>query len=159
METILLIGQADILETCLGLALSEAGYAVIIAFSIIAGLKAAYDSEPDMAIVDQPSLPNCEEFCTQIRRLSDVPVVALVDNDEAALKLLQSGADACLSRAAKSQLVLASVRPLLKRCKRWPCSPPACVDLDTDRRIASLDGTTAELTRAEFRLFFSPTLN
>ena len=144
-------------------ALGEAGFKVVTASDTAAGLRSLHDTHPDMVIMDQEVPPlDSASVCAQIYRMCHIPIIVLVGGEggRATLKLLDGGADACLTKPLSLSLLLASVRSLFRRYRtNSGYSFPLGIELDAEKRRVNLGDNTIELTPTEFRLFSCLALN
>jgi len=161
LEKILLIESDQGLRKMVAQALGEAGFKVVTTFDTAPGLRALYETHPDMVIIDERlSLLNGEQLCSQLRRISDIPIIVLVDAEEATARFLNVGADACLTKPFGLRLLLARVRSLFRRCgTNTGYNFPPGIELDTEKHQVNLGDNTIELTPTEFRLFSCLVLN
>ena len=128
-----------------------------------AGLKAVYETHPNMVIMDEELPPlDSASVCAQIYRMCHIPIIVLVDGERgpATVKFLDMGADACLTKPLSVRLLLARVRSLFRRYRTRPGYDfhPG-IEMDTEKRQVNLGDNTIELTPTEFRLFSCLVLN
>ncbi len=161
MKKVLLIDSDQGLSQTVAQALGEAGFKVVTAPDTAAGLKALYETHPDMVIMDEELPPlNSASVCAQIYRMCHIPIIVLVDAPKARVKFLDMGADACLTKPLSLRLLLARVRSL---CRRYRTKPrynfPPGIELDTEKHQVNLGDKAIKLNPTEFRLFSCLVLN
>ena len=144
-------------------ALGEAGFKVVTAPDTAAGLKAVYETHPDMVIMDEELPPlDSASVCAQIYRMCHIPIIVLVGGERgpATVKFLDMGADACLTKPLSLALLLARVRSLFRRYRTKPrYNFPPGIELDTEKHQVNLGDKTIKLNPTEFRLFSCLVLN
>jgi len=116
---------------------------------------------PDLVILDL-MLPGMDglEVCRQVRSTYKYPILMLTargdENDE--LLGLESGADDYMSKPVSPQLLLARIKTLLRRSRRFDNSNQHLrlgdISLDANRRTAHSSDRLLELTTAEFDLLW-----
>jgi DNA-binding response OmpR family regulator len=116
---------------------------------------------PDLVILDL-MLPGKDglEVCRQVRSTYKYPILMLTargdENDE--LLGLESGADDYLSKPVSPQLLLARIKTLLRRSRRFDNSNQHLqlgdITLDANRRTVHSCDRQLELTTAEFDLLW-----
>jgi DNA-binding response OmpR family regulator len=163
LKKILLIESDQGLISALVQALNEAQFKVITASDSGQGIMALYENCPDMVIIDENlPWPGIEWLCTQLQRISHIPIIILTDGEEgpAAAEFMEMGADACLAKPFLPRLFLARVNSLFRRCGAGTGYHfPQGIDLNCEAHRVSLEGATIELTPTEFRLFSCLMLN
>jgi len=161
VKKILLIDSDQGLSQTVAQALGEAGFKVVTAPDTAAGLKAVYETHPDMVIMDEELPPlDSKSVCAQIYRTCHIPIIVLVDARKSTVRFLDVGADACLTKPLSLRLLLARVRSLFRRYRTKPGYDfhPG-IELDTEKHQVNLGDNTIELTPTEFRLFSCLVLN
>ena len=136
---------------------------VISARTADAGLNSFFDQEPDVVVVEAV-LPGKSGLVAvkEIRSISEVPIVILVDRDDetSLIKGLEMGADQYLTKPLRPLELLARVRAVLRR--RDPTTSSAAfrdfvagdlrVDFQNER--VTLRGEPVNLTAREYKLLF-----
>jgi len=163
LKKILLIDSDQGWTKTVAQALSQAGFKVVTAPDTAAGLKAVYETHPNMVIMDEELPPlDSASVCAQIYRMCHIPIIVLVGGERgpATVKFLDMGADACLTKPLSMRLLLARVRSLFRRYLTKPGYDfhPG-IEMDTEKRQVNLGDSTIELTPTEFRLFSCLVLN
>ena len=100
--------------------LEEGGFSTIGAQDGPNGLKQFVEQSPDLVILD-PSVEKGKEFIEQIRAISSVPLLTVLQQPtvfEVVKELETDGVDCCLRRPINSDELLARVRRLLHRSER-----------------------------------------
>ena len=122
-KRILIAGYEKEQHRALALALSGAGFYVVVARGTQSAALELALHRPDLLILElgQGEPARCEVLA-QIRSFSAVPVIALVDPDheDAAVAGLKWGADQIMTEPPNLAELQARVRALLRRCQ-----PPA----------------------------------
>ena len=141
--------------------LRDGGYDAVVADDGRAGLQAALDDPPALALIDVlvPGV-NGLEICRRLRaddRTGGVPLLLLAgrEDEEARTAALAAGADGCVGRSAVGPSLLRRVQTLLLR--DGTTAPEGVlrhgdVQLDRVRRRAFVGDREARLTPTEFRL-------
>lgn len=122
------------------------------------GLRAFYESRPDLVVLDL-ELPDADGFdvLATTRALSDVPVLALTGEREAGrIAALRGGADDCVSKPPLGAELVARVEALLRRPRQRDRGPAVLADehieIDPARHRVAVRGTEVSLTPIEFRM-------
>jgi DNA-binding response OmpR family regulator len=122
------------------------------------GLRAFYERQPDLVIIDV-ELPDADglDILATIRALSDVPVIALTGLDEAErIAALRAGADDCVSKPPPDAELQARLEALLRRPRQGDLRPVVLTDdfleIDRVRHRVSVLGNEVALTPLEFRM-------
>ncbi|MDX1523538.1 MAG: response regulator [Anaerolineae bacterium] len=99
-------------------ALEMSGYQVYMAVDGKKGMRAFYETRPDLVILDvvMPYLDGFE-VCQRIREMADTPILMLTakDSEEDILKAIELGADDYLSKTFDISVLLNHVRVLLEQ--------------------------------------------
>jgi two-component system KDP operon response regulator KdpE len=159
--TILLIDDDQDLLGVLKIALEQEDFKVVTAIDGSQGLRAAYDSHPDLIILDI-MMPGVDgwETCRRLRELSDVPIIMLTAKTMAldAVKGLALGADDYVTKPFDTSELIARVQASLRRAElRDTSDKPAIIlsgelQIDLAARRVIISGEPVDLTPTEFRL-------
>ncbi|WP_433326564.1 response regulator transcription factor [Spirillospora sp. CA-294931] len=158
MASVLVVEDDANVRTALIRELSARSHVVRSVGTAMDALREVTQATPDVVILDL-GLPDLDgaEVLKMLRGISDVPVIIATarDDEPEIVRLLNAGADDYLIKPFSAEHLSARLAAVLRRSVR---SGPA-VDLhvgglhiDLDRREASLDGSSLELTRREFDL-------
>jgi len=139
--------------------LSREGFGVHVEHDGTAGLAAAQRLKP-VAIVLDVGLPGIDgtEICRRLRAADDwTPILFVTARDEEVERVLglEMGADDYLVKPFSPRELVARVKAVLRRGQATGGGrvlTAGQVNLDTDRRLASVDGGMVELTVTEFDL-------
>ena len=114
---IIIIENDERARTAVSSVLEGAGYEVVGVGDAFEAIKHIYQAYPDLVIVSEDRLGiSGKELCNRLRRLCYTPIVVLgTGGSEAALQILDSGADAYLFKDGDYRQLLARVRSLLRR--------------------------------------------
>lgn len=162
-KTALIVEDDRVVSQLIRLYLAQAGYRVLEAADGTNGLRIALEESPDIVLLDL-NLPGMDgiEVCKNIRKESEVPIImvtARVDEDDR-LTGLELGADDYVPKPFSPRELVARVNAVLRRTRRETEKREETgnhlsaggVDVDLDRRSASVLGNEIELTPTEFRL-------
>jgi two-component system, OmpR family, KDP operon response regulator KdpE len=151
------IQAANMLRT----ALSSEGYLPHVSADGIEGMIAAREWQPDLVITDV-SIPkmNGIEFCRQLRKISEIPIIVLSNriHEHTKIKALDAGADDYITKPFSIHELHARVRVQLRR------HPPnetrahgvlvmGDFRIDAPRHRVTARDRVIRLTPAEFDLF------
>jgi len=165
-NSILLIDDEPQIRKFLRISLNAQGYRVLEAGTGEEGLAQAALNRPDLVVLDL-MLPGEDglSICRQVRPQFDGPILMLTartdDMDE--VLGLEMGADDYVCKPVRPRVLLARIRALLRRSEAPEAGAPAAdskrlafgrLVIDNAMREAWLDGTTIELTSAEFDLLW-----
>jgi len=139
--------------------LSREGFGVHVEHDGTAGLAAAQRLKP-VAIVLDVGLPGIDgtEICRRLRAADDwTPILFVTARDEEVERVLglEMGADDYLVKPFSPRELVARVKAVLRRGQATGGGRVLIagqVNLDTQRRLASVDGEMVELTVTEFDL-------
>jgi len=122
------------------------------------GLRAFYERQPDLVVLDL-DLPDADglDILGTMRALSDVPVLALTDDEEEGrVAALHAGADDCLSKPPPEAELEARIEALLRRPRQGDLRPVVLTDeyveIDRVRHRVMVLGHEVALTPIEFRM-------
>ena len=158
---ILIVEHDADLAVDLARTLRDGGYDAVVVGNGRAGLKAALDDPPALALIDLlvPGI-NGLEICRRLRaddRTGGVPLLLLAgrEDEEARAAALAAGADGCVGRSAGGPTLLRRVQALL--LGGGAAAPDGVlrhgdVQLDRVRRRTFVGDREARLTPTEFRL-------
>ena len=139
--------------------LERAHYEVKEAADGRSGLRALYESPPDLVVLDV-TMPELDGWATleRIRDLSDVPVLMLTARAQELEKVrgLKAGADDYVTKPFGRQELVARVEALLRRGTRRgdvrEGYDDGAVAIDYAARAVTVDGELVALTPLEYRL-------
>ena len=118
-------------------------------------------------VIAEGKLPSaeCLQFCRQVRSLSDIALVLIVDrhDDSIVVEGLNAGADACVLRVGEEDATLARLRSILRRANSGRARVEDTRILVFDgwridpgkRTLHDRDGQTRTLTAGEFDILFA----
>lgn len=118
MPKILMIEGSKGARERMVLALEQAGFGVITAANAAQGLSQLGKNHPHLVILsDSPSAVNTDEFCVQLRQITQVPVIVIGSGkgELTSVRFLQMGADAYMTKPVSLVVLVARVRSLLRR--------------------------------------------
>jgi DNA-binding response OmpR family regulator len=159
MSSVLVVDDERALVGMVASLLGEDGHEVVTAYDGEAALRRHADESPDLVILDR-NLPRLsgDEVCKRIRASSATPILMLTGErgaDERA-KLLDLGADDYLEKPFSARELRSRVRALLRRAAPANQARTAAtiggLRVDPKTHLASVDGSTLDLTPTEFRL-------
>jgi two-component system response regulator VicR len=140
-------------------------YDVVVAHDGLDGIRAFFDTRPDLVILDT-ILPELDgwEVLRRIRELGDTPVILLTarDTTDDVIRGLRAGADDYVTKPFSVEVFEARVQALLRRVvrARQQVRDAGRVVLDNGRITLDLargrvhkDGRVINLTATEYRLF------
>jgi len=160
-ETILVIDDDTGLLRLLQLGLEREGFSVITASGGKEGLRQAYQSRPDLVILDV-MMPDIDGWttCQRLREMSDTPIIMLTakGGEKDVLRGLVLGADDYVAKPCSFDELKARIHALLRRAKT-PANPAwrtayddGKLAVDLSNGTVSLNGSTVHLTPTESRL-------
>jgi DNA-binding response OmpR family regulator len=162
-KTALIVEDDKSVSQLIRLYLAQAGFRVISAEDGLVGLKMALEDAPDIVLLDL-NLPGMDgiDVCKNVRKESEVPIImvtARVEEDDR-LTGLDLGADDYVSKPFSPRELVARVNAVLRRASRdsekreesGSQVTAGDVEIDLDRRSATVLGDEIELTPTEFRL-------
>jgi two-component system KDP operon response regulator KdpE len=158
MAHVLVVDDDPALLRALGIALHAAGHRVSTAPDGEKGLARAARFSPEVIVLDL-GLPDIDglEVCRRIRSWSDVPIVVLsaTHTEDRKVAALDGGADDYVTKPFGTAELEARIRAALRhrQAHAEPSSETIAVgslELDLNRRVASVAHTAVELTSKEF---------
>lgn len=144
------------------------GYTLAAAANGTSAIEMAALEQPDLILLDilLGAGPDGYEVCRRIREFSDVPIIMLTAKAQDAdmLRGFDAGADDYLTKPFNAKELVARVKAVLRRTLRpeetittvWKCGE---LEIDFARRIVSVGGNRASLTRTEYALLRQLALN
>lgn len=160
-EKILVIDDDTEMLALLKLGLERSGFTVLTAESGKEGLRQAYDSRPDVIILDI-MMPGMDGWvtCQRIRSMCDTPVIMLTAMTEQSnlLRGLSLGADDYLTKPCCFEELEARVRTVLRRARsskdeRWrTVYDDGTLSIDLQNGMVTRNGEEIHLTPIESRL-------
>ena len=123
------------------------------------GLQMVTDGNYDMILLDLmlPGLTGIE-ICRRVRNFSNVPIIMLTAKDETMDKVagLDSGADDYLTKPFAIEELLARMRVAFKHAHAGGAKKVILevqgLEIDTDKRMVTVNGTVVDLTKKEYEL-------
>lgn len=162
-KSVLIVEDDKSVAQLIRLYMAQAGYQVLSAETGLDGLDLALNGDPDIVLLDL-NLPGMDgtEVCRNIRASSFVPIImvtARVEEDDRLLGL-DLGADDYVSKPFSPRELVARVNAVLRRTQRdaekreltKETVSAGSINIDLDRRAASVNGSEIDLTPTEFRL-------
>ena len=157
--SILVVDDEEDTRELLRVELESAGFEVRGASDGSEGLKAFFESRPDLAILDvrMPGL-NGWELLERIREMSDTPVImlTLVEEESEAVRGLQGGADDYVRKPFGVAELVARVNAVLRRAGQTEAVGTSYEDtevrIDFQQHRVFVRGEEVRLSPLEFRL-------
>jgi len=164
-STILLVDDEDSVQSLLTYPLERDGFRVVSARDGEEALRLFAAERIDLVVLDI-MLPKLDglEVCKRLRAESSVPIIMLTARDDEfdTVLGLELGADDYITKPFSIREFRSRVRALLRRAGAPRHDAPEAeplvsgnVSLDSDRRVATVDGRTLDLTYVEFELLRS----
>jgi two-component system KDP operon response regulator KdpE len=160
MASVLVIEDDQRIRESLARALVDNGHAVRTEARGTDALSVVVDWKPDVVVLDL-GLPDLDgsDVLRMVRSVSTVPVIVATarDDDAEVVRLLDSGADDYVIKPYSAAQLDARIRAVLRRASDPGGGPRAALvvgdlEVDPDRRTASLAGDALDLSRLEFDL-------
>lgn len=158
MAAVVIIEDDQRIRELMARVLAEKGYEVEGAGTALDGLQRIVQLSPDVVVLDM-GLPDLDgaELLKMIRAVTDVPVVVATarSEDRDVIRTLDAGADDYLVKPFSVEQLEARVRAVLRRSSNEAVQPSIEVGelrLDPGARVATLGGTTLQLSPKEFDL-------
>jgi DNA-binding response OmpR family regulator len=160
-DRILLIEDDEETGLLVAECLEEAGYQVICAADGVSGLKAFYQNQPDLVIIDA-MVPEKDgwQVCQHIRAVSNIPLVFLSARagEQDKIRALNLGADDYITKPFAPPELVARVWAAIRRY-RVPAPDAENADyddgvlmLEPSRYIARVRGKQVDLSATEFKV-------
>ena len=158
-KKVILIEDEVKLARFVELELRYEGYDVTVCHDGREGLQMVTDGNYDMILLDLmlPGLTGIE-ICRRVRKFSNVPIIMLTAKDETMDKVagLDSGADDYLTKPFAIEELLARMRVAFKHVHAGGAKKVILevqgLEIDTDKRMVTVNGTVVDLTKKEYEL-------
>lgn len=158
-KKVILIEDEVKLARFVELELRYEGYDVTVCHDGREGLQMVTDGNYDMILLDLmlPGLTGIE-ICRRVRKFSSVPIIMLTAKDETMDKVagLDSGADDYLTKPFAIEELLARMRVAFKHAHAGGAKKVILevqgLEIDTDKRMVTVNGTVVDLTKKEYEL-------
>ena len=158
-KKIILIEDEVKLARFVELELRYEGYDVTVCHDGREGLQMVTDGNYDMILLDLmlPGLTGIE-ICRRVRKFSNIPIIMLTAKDETMDKVagLDSGADDYLTKPFAIEELLARMRVAFKHAHAGGAKKVILevqgLEIDTDKRVVTVNGTVVDLTKKEYEL-------
>lgn len=158
-KKVILIEDEVKLARFVELELRYEGYDVTVCHDGREGLQMVTDGNYDMILLDLmlPGLTGIE-ICRRVRKFSNVPIIMLTAKDETMDKVagLDSGADDYLTKPFAIEELLARMRVAFKHAHAGGAKEVILevqgLEIDTDKRMVTVNGTVVDLTKKEYEL-------
>ena len=159
---ILVVDDEPAVTDLLAYNLRKAGYDVSSAADGREALRLARENRPDLVLLDLmiPELDGLE-VCRELRKDNALPIIMLTARGEEIDRVvgLELGADDYVTKPFSVRELLARGKAVLRRASQAPqtgssitLDGPGDLQLDLERRVASIAAAPIELTRLEFDL-------
>lgn len=168
MKKILIVDDDPDVLNVMKVALEKEGFSALTCSDGAEGLRAAFDSRPDLVILDI-MMPKVDgwEMCRRLRELSDVPILMLSarTGETDVVKGLVLGADDYVCKPFSVSELVARVQACLRRAESPHSVEEAAIlvsgplAIDAARRRVTVTGEPVDLTPTEFRLLCYLTRN
>jgi DNA-binding response OmpR family regulator len=160
-KKILIVDDDAALVKVLSLSLEREGFEVIAALSGAEALRKAYESRPDLVILDI-MMPQMDGWvtCRRLREIADMPIIMLTakGGELDVVRGLDLGADDYITKPCSSEELKARIRALLRRSLSaektdWQAAyDDGWLMIDLSRQQVAVNGEPIDLTPTEFRL-------
>ena len=160
MTTILVVDDERELLDLVAAQLRKHGYTVVTAGNGADALKVAFQTQPDLAILDimMPGI-NGLDMCRRLREMSEMPIIMLtaLSEESMVVQALDEGADDYVTKPFGFEEFLARVKASLRRAQmtgasRNPVVIAGHLTIDIPRRQVLVEGESVDLTPTEFNL-------
>ncbi len=149
-------------RTLMQVTLAQGGYHTVHASTGVAGVAAAFDSDPSAVLLDL-GLPDLDgvEVTRRIRQRSSVPIIVVSarGKEDDKVEALDNGANDYLTKPFGAGELLARIRVMLRNVSRVSDAPQSSgtitagdLSLDFDQRSVRVKGVEVCLTKIEFSL-------
>ena len=161
--TIAVIEDESIIAAAVAARLRREGFKVEVAPDGPSGVELCERSRPDLVVLDV-MLPGFDglEVCRRIQRERPVPVLMLTarDSETDMLVGLGIGADDYMTKPFSPRELVARVRALLRRARKFPAPPSTTfrvgdLEVDPARRQVRREEQIIHLTPIEFELLYT----
>lgn len=159
-DTILVADDDPSLRTVLSALLQEEGFNVAQAVDGLECLRVAYESHPDLVLLDI-MMPHRDgkEVCRRLREISSVPIIMLtaVSVEKEKVELLTDGADDYVTKPFDNDELVARIRSVLRRSRqdsslRLDAFDDGHLFVDFEGRQVRVAGHVVVLSPKEWRL-------
>ena len=160
MTSVLVVEDDQRIREAIARSLTDSGHAVRTEGRGSDALSAVVDWRPDVVVLDL-GLPDLDgsDVLRMVRSVSNVPVIVATARDDEAevVRLLDAGADDYVVKPYSAAQLDARIRAVLRRGADTGADARVPIrvgelEVDPDRRTASLAGAPMELSRLEFDL-------
>jgi len=158
MASVVIIEDDQRIRELMARVLADKGYEVQGAATALDGLQQIVATSPDVVVLDM-GLPDLDgaELLKMIRAVTDVPVIVATarSEDRDVIRTLDAGADDYLVKPFSVEQLEARLRAVLRRSAGEGAAASIVVGelrVDPGSRIASLDGSSLQLSPKEFDL-------
>ena len=158
-QKILVVDDDQHIAELISLYLMKDGYDTQEVYDGKKALEAVTTYQPDLILLDLmlPGLTGIE-ICRRVRKFSNVPIIMLTAKDETMDKVagLDSGADDYLTKPFAIEELLARMRVAFKHAHAGGAKKVILevqgLEIDTDKRMVTVNGTVVDLTKKEYEL-------
>ena len=158
-QKILVVDDDQHIAELISLYLMKDGYDTQEVYDGKKALEAVTTYHPNLILLDLmlPGLTGIE-ICRRVRNFSNVPIIMLTAKDETMDKVagLDSGADDYLTKPFAIEELLARMRVAFKHAHAGGAKKVILevqgLEIDTDKRMVTVNGTVVDLTKKEYEL-------
>ena len=158
-QKILVVDDDQHIAELISLYLMKDGYDTQEVYDGKQALEAVTTYQPNLILLDLmlPGLTGIE-ICRRVRKFSNVPIIMLTAKDETMDKVagLDSGADDYLTKPFAIEELLARMRVAFKHAHAGGAKKVILevqgLEIDTDKRMVTVNGTVVDLTKKEYEL-------
>jgi DNA-binding response OmpR family regulator len=162
---ILVVDDEPSVTDLLAYNLRKASYEVLVAADGRTALNLARQSSPDLILLDL-MLPEIDglDLCRELRKTSPMPIIMITARGEEIDRVvgLEMGADDYVVKPFSVRELLARIKAVLRRAQPSESDTepahvlrgPGDLQMDSERRTATIGGQPIELTRLEFDLLY-----